>query len=126
MIRITSRGSFSRTLGHLDRLRNGDIYRDLSSYGERGVAALAAATPIDTGETANSWDYIIERDRKTTKISWINTNTITPGGPSVAILIQFDHGTGTGGFVQGRDYINPAMGAVFDSIANDIWSEIRR
>ena len=126
MIRSRVSGSFKSTLSALDRLTNGDIYRELDSYGRAGVAALQSATPVDTGVTANSWDYIIERDRKQTTITWVNTNTISPNGPPVALLLQYGHGTGTGGWVQGYDYINPSIRPVMDAIADDIWGAVTR
>lgn len=122
MIRVSSLGSFNKTLKFLDRLRNGDIYKDLDQYGRRGVAALSAATPQRTGKTAAAWTYQIERRRDGVTISWNNTNG--RGRTKVAVLIQYGHGTGTGGYVSGRDYINPALRPVFDEIARDVWRKV--
>src|SRR5687768_10406027 len=122
MIRVSSPGSFSKTTKFLDRLRNGDIYKDLDQYGRRGVAALSAATPRATGKTASSWTYTIQRSRTGVTIAWDNTNG--QGRSKVAILIQYGHGTGTGGYVSGRDYINPALRPVFDEIARDVWRQV--
>lgn len=122
MIRVTSSGSFKKTLTFLDRLKNGDIYKDLDRYGRWGVAALSAATPQETGKTAASWTYRVQRSRNGVTISWDNTNG--RGKTKVAVLIQHGHGTGTGGYVSGRDYINPALRPVFDQIAQDVWRKV--
>ena len=122
MIGIKSHGSFSKTLTGLTKLASGDIYRELDSYGRMGVDALARATPIDSGETAQSWTYKIERSRGRYSIEWYNTNV--HNGSNVAILLQYGHGTGTGGYVQGRDFINPAIQPIFDRIAADVWKKV--
>lgn len=122
MISVSTSGSFKKTLAFLDRLRNGDIYKDLDQYGRRGVDALSAATPQRTGKTASSWTYRIARSRNGVTISWNNTNG--SGRTKVAVLIQYGHGTGTGGYVSGRDYINPALRPVFDEIARDVWRKV--
>lgn len=88
-----------------------------------GVAALSANTPTDTGETATSWQYRIIQDGRRIRIEWYNTH-VDSNGTSIAILIQYGHGTRNGGFVQGRDFINPAMRPVFDQIANDVWKKV--
>ena len=89
-----------------------------------GVEALSAATPIDTGLAASSWDYEITRDRGVWQITWLNRDV--EGGAQVVLLIQYGHGTGTGGYVQGRDFINPAMRPIFDRIANEAWEAVTR
>ena len=122
MIRVASIGSFKKTLSFLDRLQNGDIYRGLEPLGQKGVRALASQTPIRSGETANSWTYGIERSRGGFTIFWDNTNVNQ--GQKIAILIQYGHGTGTGGYVQGFDYINPAIRPVFDEIAREVWKKV--
>lgn len=122
MIRVSSSGSFKKTLDFLDRLRNGDIYKDLDEYGRRGVIALSAATPKRSGKTAAGWTYGIKRDRNGVTIYWNNTNENQ--GANVAVLIQYGHGTGTGGYVTGIDYINPALAPVFDQIAIDVWKKV--
>ena len=94
----------------------------LNKYGRKGVAALRAATPIDSGETAKSWSYKIKSFRNSFKIIWKNSN-INDGLP-IAIIIQYGHGTGTGGYVQGKDYINPALKPIFDKLADDVWREV--
>ena len=122
--RISSRGSFRNTERFLTQLQKGNLFSELDKYGRIGVAALAAATPVDSGLTAYSWDYVINSGRDKTSISWINTNV--NNGANVAILLQYGHGTGTGGYVAGYDYINPAIRPVFDQIADDIWAKIKR
>lgn len=122
MIGATSRGSSRKLRKELKAMLEGDIYKDLEMYGRRGVEALRAATPQDDGETASSWDFVIERNRKSTTLSWINTHRNK--GANIAILIQYGHGTGTGGYVQGRDFINPAIQPIFDEIADGIWKRV--
>lgn len=120
---MTSRGDTKRTEGFLNRLRRKDIFADLESYGQAGVSALAQATPKETGETALHWYYRITRTDRYVRIDWYNSNVDDTGTP-IAVLIQYGHATGTGGYVQGRDYINPAMRPLFDQIANDIWKKV--
>lgn len=124
MISLESRGSFENTEKFLKRMAKGDIFRALHKYGEVGVDALARATPVESGLTASSWTYEIEKRRGSYSLVWKNTNTKT--GVNVAILLQYGHGTGTGGWVQGYDYINPAIRPIFDRIANDVWKEVTR
>jgi hypothetical protein len=88
-----------------------------------GVNALANSTPVETGLTARSWQYRIVKDRRGPTIEWYNTNQVN--GTPVAILIQYGHGTGTGGYVAGRDYINPAMRPIFDTIADEVWRRVK-
>lgn len=123
MIGITSRGDHRKTTNFLEKLRRGDIYSDLDRYGQMGVAALSQATPQDTGETAMSWDYRVIRGKRPS-IEWFNTNKTIDGTP-IAILIQYGHGTGTGGYVMGMDYINPAMRPIFQKIADEVWKKVR-
>lgn len=96
----------------------------LDKYGKKGVDALRAATPIGTGKTADSWYYEITHDKNSASITWLNSNTNR--GYNIAILIQYGHGTGTGGYVQATDYVNPAMKEVFEQIANEVAEEIKR
>lgn len=123
MIEITVSGELRKTESFLQKLRRGDFYRDLDRYGQMGVAALSAATPVDTRLTATSWQYRIVKG-KWTGIEWYNTSVTTDGTP-VAILIQYGHATGTGGYVQGRDFINPAMRPLFDQIADEMWKKVK-
>ena len=116
------RGSFSKTEKFLNAISGARYLNALDRYGQEGVRALSAATPVNTGKTASSWTYEIERNSETTTISWLNTNTNQ--GVNIAIILQYGHGTGTGGFVAGQDYINPAMKPIFDNIAKSVWKEV--
>ncbi|MET0786516.1 MAG: HK97 gp10 family phage protein [Paenisporosarcina sp.] len=122
MISRTSTGDFNKTLKFLETMKSGDIFDGLEAYGRQGVDALSSATPIDTGETAHSWVYEVIRGRGKYSIIWSNTNR--EGGVNIAVIIQYGHGTGTGGYVEGRDYINPAIRPVFDRIVEDIWRQV--
>jgi hypothetical protein len=124
MITFTSKGDFSKTSAFLKRMTDGSIYRSLSQYGGQGVAALAAATPVNTGLVATSWGYEVTHDGGGWSLIWTN-HDIENGFP-VAIMIQLGHGTGTGGYVVGRDYINPAIRPIFDQIADAVWKEVTR
>mgnify|MGYP006915348559 CR=1 FL=1 len=116
-------GNFENTDRFLKKMRRKEIFEALDRFGAMGVAALASATPVLTGQTAGSWGYEIERSGKTYSIIWTNDNEIPGHGPLV-IMLQYGHGTGTGGYVQGRDFINPAIKPVFDAIANSVWNEV--
>lgn len=122
-VKITVRGNYARTETFLRGIQGGIRPADLNRYGEMGVKALQSATPVDTGETALSWDYRIKRDKNSTTIEWINTNVVD--GVPVAVILQYGHGTRNGGYVQGRDYINPALRPIFDEIARDAWNNMR-
>lgn len=124
MISFRHKGDFSKFSRYLERAKNVVRAGDLDKYGRQGVAALASATPIDSGETANSWSYKIDRTNESISIQFYNSNI--QNGVPIAIIIQYGHGTGTGGWVQGRDYINPAIRPLFDKIANDMWREVTR
>ena len=106
----------------LNSMKRQSYLNALDRYGQLGVEALAASTPVDSGKTAASWTYEIERTRDVTRITWLNTNVNKH--VNIAIILQYGHGTGTGGYVQGRDYINPAMKPVFDHIAEQVWMEV--
>lgn len=122
MISFRQKGDFARLTRYLEKVKNAARVSDLDKYGRAGVAALASATPVDTGTTANSWTYKIERGKGTAIISFHNTNI--QNGIPIAIILQYGHGTGTGGWVQGRDYINPAIQPIFDNLANEAWREV--
>lgn len=122
MFELTSKGDFNKLRSFLNEAGRGIIFDDFNYYGQLGVDALSRATPVDTGRTASSWKYRVIRDRKGPSIEWYNTNDA--GGKPVAILLQYGHGTGTGGYVQGRDYINPAIQPIFDRIAADVWKRV--
>lgn len=119
---IKQSGNFNNTEKFLKRAKNAEVSRILHEYGKKGVAALASATPIDTGLTANSWDYKIDISKGSYTITWTNSHRVD--GVLIAIILQYGHGTRNGGYVQGRDYINPAMRPIFDNIAEDIWREV--
>ena len=122
LIRITSKGDFERTFRFLKKMQSYKVAKILEKYAGMGVAALAAATPSDTGTTANSWGYEIVNNGENATIYWTNTNQNK--GVYIAVILQFGHGTGTGGYVAGRDYINPAIRPVFDKIAEEAWMEV--
>jgi hypothetical protein len=122
MIRIESEGDFKNTDAFLKKMTQNDLFTALRYYGAEGVRALANATPMDTGETASSWDYEIKKDSRSISIIWSNSHVIN--GRPIAVLIQYGHGTRNGGYVQGRDYINPALRPLFDRIVNDVWREV--
>ena len=124
MIRFRHRGSLSKTKQFLNILSIGGPFGNLEKYGEEGVAALAEATPIDTGYTAQCWYYTIEKSQGSVKIQWNNRNVNK--GVNIAVILQYGHGTGTGGWVEGRDYINPAIQPIFDKILNDVWGEVEK
>ncbi len=122
MITFRQKGDFSKLTRFLEKAKETVGRGDLDRYGREGVAALASATPIDSGLTASSWYYEIENRNGSVTISFHNSNI--QNGVPIAIIIQYGHGTGTGGWVQGRDYINPAIQPIFDRIANDVWKEV--
>lgn len=122
MIEFNVTGSTARTEAFLNKMQAKDFLSGLESIAQRGVAALQAATPTESGLTAASWSYVIESQGDLTFISWLNTNS--QNGVNVAIILQYGHGTGTGGYVAGRDYINAAIRPIFDEIANDVWKKV--
>ena len=121
MITFRHKGDFSKLTRFLERAKEDVHLGVLDKYGREGVAALASATPVDSGLTANSWYYEISNANGTARLDFYNSN-INDGVP-IAIILQYGHGTGTGGWVEGRDYINPAIQPIFDKIANDAWRE---
>ena len=121
-ISFSSKGDFSKTIKYLNKVKNVKINNILSKYGKIGVTALAQATPKDSGITSQSWNYRIEVKNNNASIVWYNTNTVKGG--NIAIILQYGHGTRNGGWVEGRDYINPAMKPVFDKIADQVWKEV--
>ena len=124
MIGFRHKGDFSNLVKFLIKASKAVRSVDLNKYGQEGVAALASATPIDTGKTAASWYYEIREENGEIIISFNNSNI--QNGVPIAIIIQHGHGTGTGGWVQGRDYINPALQPIFDEIANRAWREVTK
>ena len=122
-IEISVSGDFSATERFLTAISHGRMFDVLNTYAQRGVEALAAATPVESGATAASWSYEINANPAGAVIAWTNTH-LDPAGTPIAIMLQYGHGTGTGGYVQGRDYINPAIQPIFDEIANAVWKEV--
>lgn len=118
------KGNLKKTTKFLERTLKGDYLKNLDKFGREGVAALALATPVDTGKTSASWDYRIEKTNSGTKIIWTNSNV--NNGVNIAIILQYGHGTNHGGYVQGRDYINPAIRPIFDKIADNAWKEVTK
>lgn len=124
MIGFRQKGDFSKTSNFLKRAKELKIRNVLERYGQMGVSALASATPTDTGLTASSWYYKIEMTSTSASLIFCNSN-INKGVP-IAIILQYGHGTGTGGWVQGRDYINPAIQPIFDKLKSDAWREVTK
>ena len=124
MITFRQKGDFSKLTSFLKRAKEAVRIGDLDKYGREGVAALSSATPVRTGLTANSWYYEIEHQNGSVSITFNNSN-VNKGVP-IAIILQYGHGTRNGGWVQGRDYINPAIQPVFDRIANEAWEEVTK
>ena len=124
MISFRQKGDFSKLTRFLERAKEAVHLGDLDKYGREGVAALSSATPKDSGLTSSSWYYEIENNKESARIVFKNSN-IQNGAP-IAIILQYGHGTGTGGWVEGRDYINPAIQPVFDKIADNAWREVTK
>lgn len=122
VITFKHRGNFNNTERFLKRAKKKEYLKILNRYGAIGVSALAGATPTRTGKTASSWTFEVELGSSQSKITFLNTNENK--GVNIAIILQYGHGTGTGGYVAGRDYINPAIQPVFDRIAEDVWKEV--
>ena len=123
MIQLRSKGDFSKTEKFIDGIRQKRYRNVLNRLASKGVAALASATPKRTGKTANSWYYEIEEGENYTSIVFKNSN-ISQNWANVAILLQYGHGTRNGGYVEGIDYINPALKPIFDEIADKAWKEV--
>lgn len=122
MISFRQKGDFKKVTRYFEKVKKSARLSILDKYGREGVAALASATPIDTGLTASSWYYEIEHSGDSAAISFCNSNI--QNGVPIAIILQYGHGTRNGGWVQGRDYINPAIQPVFDKIVEDAWKEV--
>lgn len=123
MISFRHKGNFKKTTMFLERAKRFNL-SSLEAYGREGVAALASATPVESGKTANSWYYEIVRDKGSVTITFNNSNI--QNGVPIAVILQYGHGTRNGGWVQGRDYINPAIQPIFDKIANNAWREVTK
>jgi len=126
MIKVTSRGSFAQSLAFLQRMKNREQFKVLYKYGTIGVTALKGATPVDSALTAESWYYEIVDKPGYFAIHWYNSHVEDPGRISIAAILQYGHATRNGGWVEGRDYINPAMRPIFDQMVNDMWREVTR
>lgn len=122
MITLRQKGDFSNTMKYFEKLKEVAKLGILDKYGRKGVEALSSATPVDTGLTAASWYYEIEHSGSSAAIQFFNSNV--NNGVPIAIILQYGHGTGTGGWVQGRDYINPVIQPLFDEMANEVWKEV--
>ena len=122
MITFRHQGDLSKTSSFLGRAKRSVRTSDLDKFGRAGVAALASATPVDSGQTANSWYYEISNNKGSVAISFYNSNI--QNGVPIAVILQYGHGTRNGGWVQGRDYINPAIQPIFDQIVKDVWEEV--
>lgn len=124
MIEFTVSGNTKRTEDFLDKMMSDDPYANIQRLAQRGVDALRSATPRESGETADRWSYEIVQNGSSFTIHWLNDHVVA--GFNVAVGLQYGHGTGTGGYVVGRDYINPALHGVFDQIADEVWKEVQR
>lgn len=124
MISVQTKGDFTKTLTALKRVVSGEVFENLEDICQDGVRALSRATPVDTGRTAASWSYEIKQTKNEIVITWKNSNI--QNGVPIAIILQYGHGTRHGGYVQGRDYINPAMKPIFDRITEKAWKEVTK
>ena len=122
MITITSKKGWNKTEKLLKNSLGDKWFSVLEKYGSQGVQALSAATPTESGKTASSWDYKIVKKGGKVSVIWNNSNI--KDGVNIAVILQYGHGTGTGGYVQGRDYINPALRPIFDAMADAAWKEV--
>ncbi len=123
-MRVKQKGDFKKLTGYLERAKSITHASILDKYGKLGVEALSHATPVDTGKTAASWYYTVERKRGKLTIAFHNDNVVN--GVQIALILQYGHGTARGGYVQGVDYINPAIRPIFESLANEAWGEVTR
>lgn len=122
MITFKHRGNFKNTEKFFKKMQKREYMAIFDKYGNEGVLALSAATPVDSGETAKSWSYKIRQTKSGIKLTWTNSNVVD--GIPIAIIIQYGHGTRNGGYVQGLDYINPAMRPIFEKLTNELWKEV--
>lgn len=125
-VKVTHRGDFSKTKQALSRIQSRTYLRNLQKYGAMGVAALKDATPEDEGDTREGWYYEIVDKPGYFAIHWLNSNVVQPGNIPVAVLLQYGHATRNGGYVEGEDFINPALKPIFNQIAADAWREVTK
>lgn len=124
MISFRHKGDFSKLTSYLEKVKEAARMKILNQYGAECVAALASATPVKTGLTANSWNYEVSSGKDVSTITLYNSNSNK--GVNIAVILQYGHGTGTGGWVEGRDYINPSIQPIFDKIVEQAWEEVTR
>ena len=124
MIKFKHKGDFSKTIKYMNNAKKAVDFKMLEKYAQQGVNALKAATPVDTGVTANSWYYEITKTKNSITINFNNSNV--QNGVPIAIILQYGHGTRNGGYVKGRDYINPAIQPIFEKLTNDAWKEVTK
>ena len=124
MIKFEHKGDFSKTTRYFERIKQNKLMKTLEKYGKEGVEALTSVTPVDTGLTASSWYYKIETKNGKTSLNFCNSSI--QNGIPIAIILQYGHGTRNGGWVVGRDYINPAIQPIFDKIVNEAWKEVTK
>lgn len=123
MVSLSSSGNWGKTFQFLRKIADNIAAPDFfDAYGRIGVDALSRATPKETGDTAHSWEYVVTREKDRITIGWYNTHRVED--VNIAVIIQYGHGTGTGGYVEGRDYINPAMQPIFDKMVDDLWKAV--
>lgn len=124
MIKVSHKGDFSKTIRFMKEAAKAVDLNMFKKYGQDGVNALKAATPVDTGLTADSWYYEITKTKNSITINFNNSNV--QNGVPIAIILQYGHGTRNGGYVKGRDYINPAIQPIFEKLTNDAWREVTK
>lgn len=124
MIRLKAKGNYKKAFTYMERIKEYVNIGDLNHYGELGVEALRQNTPKDTGKTADSWTYEIVREKDRVRIIWSNENV--NDGINIAVILQYGHGTNNGGYVEGRDYINPSIQPIFDKLADNAWREVTK
>ena len=122
MITFKQKGDFKKTSKYLRKVEHISLFDALNQSAQEGVSALSRATPKDTGKTADSWYYEISKGRDTIKIEWRNSNIVD--GVPIAIILQYGHATGNGGYVEGIDYVNPTMKPIFDKISDLLGKEL--
>lgn len=124
VLTVRQKGDFQKSLTYMTHSRSKNVRHVLETYGQKGVQALADATPKDTGKTAASWSYEIKMEQSGAVLYWKNSNIVE--GVPIAVILQYGHGTRNGGYVQGLDYINPVMRPIFEEIARELWKEVRQ